>query len=200
VPERRASRGAPIANDPKAVRVGGGALARRRALARRGASNRAGEVLGHRFGISAAQRGHSALTSSPFLLVAPAAVPIVGVTGCSAIDVVAGRRVVHADADDRGVLLEHPRNAHDMLVAGVRISGHSGRRGEPSNGLVASGVEGGVGQGWRRGERFICVVGRVRALANVVDVVDDVLERLRASLRRDGSFELQSTREWAVQV
>jgi hypothetical protein len=145
VPERRTSRGVPIPDYPKAVRVGGGALTRREALARRRAFNRAGKVLGHGFSISAAQRGHSALTSSPFLLVAPTAIPIVGVTGCPAIDVVAGRRVVHADADDWGVLLEHPRNAHDVLVAGVCFGGHSGRRREPKSEFAAIGVKGGVG-------------------------------------------------------
>jgi hypothetical protein len=152
-------------------------------------SNRAGEVLGRWFGISAAQRGHSALTSSPFLLVAPAAVPIVGVTGCLAIDVVAGRRVVHADADDRGVLLEHPRNAHDVLVAGVCFGGHSGRRRESTSELAVPRVERGVGQGRGRGKGLIWMDGRMRALANAVDVVDDVRQRSRASLKRGG-------REW----
>jgi hypothetical protein len=114
-------------------------------LTRREAFNQAGEVLGHRFGISAAQRGHSALTSSPFLLVAPTAVPIVGVTGCPAIVVVAGRRVVHADADDRGIFLEHRNDARDAIVAIVRLGGPSRWRWEPKSEFVAIGVEGGVG-------------------------------------------------------
>jgi hypothetical protein len=156
-------------------------LARRRALARRGASNRVGEVLGWWFSNCIVHQGHSALTSSPFLLVAPAAVPIVGVTGCPAIVMVAGRRVVHADTDDRGVLLEHPRNAHDVLVAGVRISGHSGRRRESTSELAVPRVERGVGQGRGRGKGLIWMDGRVRAFTNAVDVIDDVRKRSRVS-------------------